>query len=382
MMNLLATDTINLTTYADQINQQFYRAESHYVTLEERLRSVTESSSYFSAILADSIEEFVERNPQFKSWKDIRPNVQQAIDVPLGDIVIDTTLQRLLMFMWVIKILDDFDPFEVNPISVYQDPDIPGKYVCWDGQHTAVVLYIVVAMALGEDINKITVPVNIHPSTSKAKMRKVFMRKNDDGQLNIDLIDKFQQMVFGVRTDGATFPTWLVAEQKQQYLEQAKMFATNKKFSDENESGALTVMTQLMDTKNYTPQITQYFTKYFLGVCRSARPVQPKESWMLYEYFRLAEDDANIDVTDDYIRSVAKALKVVGVNDFDSYSLWSRARVACQRDWRKTHDDLLGIRYPEYPLGVTFLIAQIAKAGVAVPFYDKKMFNVDKDLLF
>ena len=87
-------------------------------------------------------------------------------------------------------------------------------------------------------------------------------------------------------------------------------------------------------------------------------------------------------MTIEFIRSVAKALKVVGVNDFDSYALWDRARAACQRDWYKTHIDLLGIRYPEYPLGLTFLIDQIAKAGVPVPYYGKKMFDVDADLLF
>lgn len=381
MMNLLAT-TSNLTGYADQVNKQFYRAESHYVTLEDRLRSVTESSSYLTSIVSDAIDEFKERNPQFKTWEDIKPDIQRAIPVKLSDIVIDTTLQRLLMIMWVIHIVDNFDPFKVNPISVYEDPDLPGKYVCWDGQHTAVALYIIAALALGQDLRDVEVYVGIHPSKSKAKMREVFMSKNGDGQLSIDAIDKFQQMVFGVRTDGATFESWVIAEQKQQYLEQAKMFATHSKFNDTDEPGALTRMAELMDTKNYGPEITQYFTKYFLGVCRSTRPVQPKESWMLYEFFRLAAADSNIKITDKYIRSVAKALKVVGVNDFDSQSLWSRARIACQRDWLKTHPDLLGIRYPEHALGLTFLLAQLKKAGVAVPYYEYKMFTVDEDLLF
>jgi len=368
--------------YADEINKQFYRASSHYVTLADRLRASTESSSYLGSIVADAIDEFKERNPQFKCWADIKPKLACAIDVKLSDIVIDITLQRLLMIMHVISIVDGFKTIKVQPIKVYCDPDAEGKYVCWDGQHTSIALYIIAVMALGEDPRKIDVPVIIHPSTSKAEMREVFMSENGDGKLMIDAIDKFQQMVFGVRTDGAEFAAWLVAEQKQQYLEQAKMFATNKKFGDENQPGALTVMTQLMDTKNYIPEITQYFTKYFLAVCRSSRPVQPKESWMLYEFFRLAEDDDRIDVTDEYIRSVAKALKVVGVNDFDSYALWDRARAACQRDWYKTHIDLLGIRYPEYPLGLTFLIDQIANAGVPVPYYGKKMFDVDTDLLF
>lgn len=106
---------------------------------------------------------------------------------------------------------------------------------------------------------------------------------------------------------------------------------------------------------------------------------------MLYEYFKLCEADPNIEVTDEYIRDVAKALKVVGYGDFDSIDLWSRARASYQAYYRKNVRsglDLLGIRYPEKPLGNTFLIAQIAKAGVEVPHYADTYYEVPTQDLF
>jgi len=376
MMNLMTTTT-QVTTYADQINQQFFKQQSHYVNLKQRLRSVVNNATYLQSVLDDSIEDFKERNPQYKKWSDI--TLCSAQTTTLDKIAIDTTLQRLLVFYWAMGILDQFWSIQVEPIRVYEDPACPGKYVCWDGQHTAIVLFIIASMVMNENISNCEIPIVIYPSSQKHEMRRVFMAANGNGKRPLDAIDKYQQMIFGVRTDGATIPNWVVAEQKQQWLESAKMFATHEKFNDTEKPGALTRMQELMDTRNYAPCVTKYFTKYFTAVCRSSRPVQPKEVWMLYEFFKLCDADPNIDVTDKYIRDVAKALKVVGHGDFDSIDLWSRAKSSYQDYYRnavRNGWDLLGIRYPEKPLGITFLIAQIAKAGVAVPYYSETYYQV------
>jgi hypothetical protein len=382
MMNLMTTQPA-LTSYADKINQQFSKQQSHYVNLKQRLRSVVDNETYLQSVLEDSIEDFKERNPQYTKWTDI--TLASAQSTTLDKIAIDVTLQRLLAFYWAMGILDQFWAIQAEPIRVYEDPGCPCKYVCWDGQHTAIVLFIIASMVMNEDISNCEVPIVIYPSSQKDEMRRVFMAANGEGKRPLDAIDKYQQMVFGVRTDGSTIPNWIVAEQKQQWLESAKMFATHEKFNDTEMPGALTRMQELMDTRNYTPVITKYFTQYFTAVCRSNRPVQSKEAWMLYEFFKLCELDSNIDVTDKYIRDVAKALKVVGHGDFDSLDLWSRAKSSYQdyyRDTVRNGWDLLGIRYPEKPLGNTFLIAQIAKAGVAVPYYSETYYTVPTADLF
>ena len=370
MMNLMTTQPA-LTSYADKINQQFYKTQSHYVTLKERLRSVTANETYLQSVLQDSIEDFKERNPQYQNWSDI--TLCKADKTTLDKIAIDTTLQRLLMFFWATDILDNFWAIQAEPIRVYEDPDCPGKYVCWDGQHTAIVFFIIASLVMGEDISKCEIPIVIYPSSQKDEMRRVFMAANGDGKRQLDAIDKYQQMVFGVRTDGSTIESWIVAEQKQQWLEKAKMFATHNKFNDDEQPGAYPRMNELMDSKNFQPVITKYFTQYFTAVCRSSRPVQPKESWMMYEYFKLCTIDPNIKITDKYIRDVAKALKVVGYGDFDSIDLASRARTSWQDYYRANiswEGSLRGIQYPEKKLGLTFLIEQIKKAGVDVPTFE------------
>lgn len=382
MMNLM-THLANTTLYADKINQQFYKTQSHYVTLKERLRSVTSNETYLQSVLEDSIEDFKERNSYYTKWTDL--NLCLARETTLDKIVIDTTLQRLLDFFWVMNILDNFWEIKVAPIRVYENPECPGKYICWDGQHTAIALFIIASMILGEDISKCSIPIVISPSNSKADMRLVFMSANDDGLKLLDGIDKYQQMVFGVRTDGLQIPNWLVAEQKQQWLEKAKMFATHTKFNDTEQPGAYARMNELMDTKNFKPIITKYFTQYFTAVCHSNRPVQPKESWMLYEYFNLCELDPNIQLTDKYIRDVAKALKIVGHGDFDSIDLASRAKTSWQNHYRNNiswEGSLRGIQYPEKRLGLTFLIEQIRKSGIDVPSIYEPMWPVPAGDLF
>lgn len=382
MMNLMTT-TADVTSYADKINKQFYKTQSHYISLKERLRSVVQNETYLQSVLEDSIEDFKERNPQYQKWSDI--NLCSAQTTTLDRIAIDTTLQRLLMFFWAISILDNFWEIQAEPIRVYEDPDCPGKYVCWDGQHTAIVFFIIASFVLGEDIDKCEIPIVIYPSSQKDEMRRVFMAANGEGKRPLDAIDKYQQMVFGVRTDGSQIESWLVAEQKQQWLEKAKMFATHSKFNDEEQPGAYARMNELMDTKNFPTIITKYFTQYFTAVCRSSRPVQPKESWMLYEYFTLCEMDPRIQVTDKYIREVSKALKIVGNGDFDSLDLAARARTSWQDYYRKNiswEHNLRGIHYPEKRLGLTFLIEQLRQLGISVPSNYEPMWPVPAEDLF
>lgn len=193
-----------LTSYADKINQQFSKQQSHYVNLKQRLRSVVDNETYLQSVLEDSIEDFKERNPQYTKWTDIA--LASAQTTTLDKIAIDTTLQRLLVFYWAMGILDQFWSIQAEPIRVYEDPACPGKYVCWDGQHTAIVLFIIASMVLKEDISKCEVPIVIYPSSQKDEMRRVFMAANGEGKRPLDAIDKYQQMVFGVRTDNSTIP--------------------------------------------------------------------------------------------------------------------------------------------------------------------------------
>jgi hypothetical protein len=77
--------------------------------------------------------------PEFKSWNDL--DFLKALSTTLDKIVIDTTLQRLLMFYWVMGILDKFQEIKVMPIQVYEDPDCEGNMYAGTG-NTLLLCYL------------------------------------------------------------------------------------------------------------------------------------------------------------------------------------------------------------------------------------------------
>lgn len=352
-MQLMSTQPV---FYADTVNQQFYKSKSQYVGIPQRLKKTIGNSSYYQSVVNDSMQEFKRRHPNIKDWNDLV--FCDAKSTTLDKIVIDITLQRMLMIFHAASILDNFQQIRVMPISVYEDPLAPGKYVCWDGQHTAIVLHLI-ATAIKADISKCQVPIVVYKSHLKSEMRQNFMALNGDAKAPLDQIDKYHQMIFGVRTDGTQIPGWILAEQKQKFLEGAKMFATHTKFGDTEEPGALTRLDELMDPR-YDPEITEQFCKYFVAVCKSTRPVQPKECWLMYEFFRQCQIEG-IKVDSAYIKGVADSLKLSFGGDFDSLELWNQAKNAYRDYYERVNGYALGIRYPEVPVGLTFLIAQIGK---------------------
>lgn len=347
--------------YADKVNGQFHKSQSHYVGLAQRLNNTINNEVWKQTILNDAIENFKSKNPQITKWKDF--TFCKADSTTLDKIEIDITLQRMLDLIHGCNIIDGFRQLLVMPICVYEDPIRPGKYICWDGQHTAIVLYIIASKVLGEDITKCRIPIVVYASHLKSEMRECFIALNGDAKRPLDNIDKVHQKIFGVRTDGSKNPDWLLVEAKQQALEGAKMFLTHTKFGDDDQPGAYTRLEEVLDPQ-YDLSITQNFASYFFKVCYANRPVQPKESWMLYEYFRMCKA-AGIAVDDTYISGVAKSLRTAFNNDFDAGLLFNRAKESYQEWFRnnKPNPDgtLWGITYPEKRIGLTFLIAQIAK---------------------
>lgn len=376
--------TQNLTptqSYANKINSKFYKSASHYVTLDVRL--TTSLNDNDKILKFNNIVSALKVRFANKRWNDI--DLVRAEKCVFSKIVIDTTLQREYDFKHGSRILSDFKSLLVSPIKVYEDEMQPGKYVCWDGQHTVIALYALLTKVLNEDPDKCIVPINIYPSSLKHEMRETFIEFSTTACKPLDQIDIFHQKVYAVRTDGSNDPDFLLNERKQTALESANMFATHDKFGDKTMPGALTVLTQLVDN-GYTPEITEYFCKYFMAVCHSSRPVAPKESWMLYEYFTMCVNQG-IDITDQYIYEVASALNKGFNGVFDADQLYSRAKISYQEWWRRnkpTYDGTLwGISYNEFPLGMTYFVAQVRKyCPSQVPVMPNPLWEIPKEDLF
>lgn len=374
--------------YAAKVNQRFHKSQSQYVDIAGRLAEALAHAGWRANTVAQAVKEFARRNPGLALGGKLKLCAAQK--ATLDQIIIDITLQRELDIGHLVNILLNFKQILVMPICVYEDPLAPGKYVCWDGQHTVVMLHIIYTQVMGMDPSQVSVPVVIYPSTMKAEMRECFISLNGDAKKPLAAIDIFYQKIYGVRTDGSTNPDWLLAEAKQQALESNDMFATNEKFGDTHMPGALTVLTELADTE-YDLSVTQAFCRYFKTVSGALRPVRPKESWMLYNYFDLCLS-SGIALDQAYVDSVARALQLhyptdqSTTADFNADLFYNKAKESYQewfRDNKPNPDGTIwGITYPEKRIGQTFLVAQLKKRGIAVPKYGQALWTVPtKDLL-
>jgi len=381
-MSTTSLPVTSIVPYATLINSQFHKSKSHYVSIADRIVDQTNNEAWKQLTFADAVTEFARRNPTIKSWQDFK--FCKAVTVSMDLIDIDATMQRLLDVTHAAKILDNFKQILVMPICVYEDPARPGRYVCWDGQHTSVVLCLIAKNVLNLDLSQCEIPVVIYASSLKSEMRRCFIELNGDAKKPLDPIDIFQQKVFGVRTDGSTDPDWVLNERKQTALENNSMFATHAKFGDTTNPGALTRVDELVD-RHYALETTEQFCKYFYYVCGSSRPVRPKEARWMYEFFNMCRL-SKITVDDAYISGIATSLQEVGNCDFNADSMHTQSIRSWQEWWRvnKPNPDgsLSGISYPTLNINLTFLFAQIEKNFTGkMPFYSKQ-FDVPQADLF
>lgn len=377
-------------SYASQANSHLAKnSAGHYVAIGKRyLTSVTNPDGttivYRQSRINSALQDFKNKHAKTKLWKEL--SFCSAQTTTMDKIIIDTTLQRLLDVMHTSDIIKNFTSIRVMPISVYEDADKPGYYICWDGQHTVVALYLIATEIFKMKLSDITVPIVIYSSKMKSEMRQNFIELNGDSKKPLDEIDKFHQYVHGVRTDGAKVEDWVLCEKKQTLLENAQMFVTHEKFGDTDKAGAYTRLTELME-KDYDLVVTQNFCEYFATLNGSNRPVQPKESWIMYDFFRLCHLN-KIPVDSKFIAEICNCIKLQFGGDMESLELLSRAKASYRESYRKLRitvdnpeGDCLGIQYPENKLALTYLFALIKKHYKGpLPKYNA-LWSVDKSEL-
>jgi hypothetical protein len=354
--------------HADIVNAQFTHSKSQYVNLKQRIDASLAANSWHLPRYNFAQNTWRSTYPGIKSFKQIR--LCKAVLATLDMIDIDVTLQRVVNFPHLCWILANFKQLLVMPICVYEDKTHPGRYVCWDGQHTVLVLYIIACVILGHDPATVEVPIVMYDSNLKSEMRESFLELNGDAKKPLDPIDQFHQYLFGVRTDNAQNDKWLAAERKQVHLETHGMFATHEKFGDQTQPGALSNLTEFMELDESWVEVV---CKYFFHVCNSNRAVDTKEFWMMSMYFKLAQSQG-IAPTDTFIKEVCTSLNAAFGGNYDPDALYNQAQIAYEEWWRinKPMPDgtLLGINRHRKNDTITFLAAQIAKyikPGVSVP---------------
>jgi hypothetical protein len=288
MMNL---QTQPAQRYCDKMNNRFNVNASTFHNLKERLNHTLSNlppdvKKYKLYMLTKAIEEFQRRFPTITKFKQLRLCKSQMRK--LNQIIIDDTMQRKLDIDWVIDIITNFNEFQIQPIQVYKVPNSDILFASWDGQHTAMVLYIVSVMIL-QDTDDVEIPVTIYEVTLKSEIRNNFVKGNSkEGKKLLDLIDLFMQMIYGVRLDGSDNPIWVEAEKKQQYLEHNGLFATADKFGDTNQPGAIS---RLDEINKYEPEVIKELAMYLGLSAQDQRPVDPKEMYIMGNWFAMSKNE-------------------------------------------------------------------------------------------
>lgn len=271
----------------------------------------------------------------------------------------------------------------IMAIQVYEDDNKPGYYIAWDGQHTAITLYIILTKIFGEQVASTFVPVVRYPVKHKLEIRRNFILLNGTAQEDLDFVDTYAQMVYGVKVDKATDQEWQDTALKNDYLAAAGLFATHSKFGDEDQPGAFTLLADTLMTKTLKtrkhPEVTRMFAQYW-SFLNEQRPVEAKEARQLYEYFNLCYEQ-NITVDDKYLLNFVSFTKKYFDADFGPNGrFWDKVRMAYESWYRKanqhstdvdSHGNVIVRGFTtEMRTGIPFLTAQLKKSTkLSVPLY-------------
>lgn len=326
-------------SYATSVNAKYSKTDSHFVDIKDRFNQTLAGlppmrQTGMRSQIIKSCNDFQRRYPHVQKFSDL--DIVESTSIPLSDILIDTTMQRLLILPWVLHIVSNFRDVQAMPIQVYRvvgnSPDFKyyptggrGLFASWDGQNTAAAFYLIACVILGEDPKNVMVPVNIYKVSKKADIRENFVNGNSEaGKRLLDAIDLWMQMIYGVRIDGNTNPVWRDAELKQQYLEQADLFVTAEKFGDTHMPGAITRMQEL---NHYSSDIIRKFALY-TTTFPVARPIASQEIEIMCAWFDMAKKDG-IDYTDLEVIDLGNHLHALFGADFhESSQFWNVVRQA------------------------------------------------------
>lgn len=353
-----------VTSYAADKNARFNDSADNIICIDQRFNDTLSAlpEAHRKAViysLQAAVAEFRLRNPQYKSYKDIKKALARSIDCKMIEINIDTTMQRLLNIEWVIELLLKFCPTKVVPIQVYQQDPTSNEYLAWDGQHTVVLLWLIATQVFGENPKTLMVPVNIYSSNFKPEMRQSFISlSSPDGKRMLDQFDLFEQMVYGVRIDKSTNPLWLLAEEKQTVIESYDLFLTGKKFGDHENPGAIS---RMQEVNKLSVESLNWLCQYLVAVGGQNRPIEEKEMVMMAYFFDRCKHISST-MTRAKINEMAAVIRRHWRADFGPTSMfWVRADLA-YKSWHSKFINNGNPRFNKEPIhGYPFLIEQLKK---------------------
>ena len=350
----------SVQSYADIQNSRYSNQSSNLVDLVDRLNQTINSlpaagKKNWQSNLKTAIAAF-KRNHKNVIYTDRSAfRLCRSIERPLSDIVIDTTMQREPDLKWILKIITNFRAYQAQPIQVYEIGD--GRLGGWDGQHTALALYLIVVHAFGLKHTDILVPVNIYSIKSRGELRSNFISSNSTkgkaaGKKELDIIDIFAQKIYGVEVDGVVEPEWVNAHKKWQALKAGGMFLTAEKFGNSQETGAITRLKEIDESSVSVVEKFAVYGKYVIDAQATntvKRPINTKEIPIIIEFLRMCEVE-QISLTDKQIKTIAQhCIDLFDANFDKDGPFWEQVHQANVNAFEKMYSGVATILQPTPP---------------------------------
>jgi hypothetical protein len=364
-------------SYAFQRNARFQNTSSNLIDLEQRLNDTIaampiQAQRNWHSKLNKAIQSFKRKYPDIKTIADPNFRLCKSIMGQLKSIQIDTTMQREPNLQWLLNIIENFRAHQAQPIQVYVTNI---GYGAWDGQHTSLALFLIATKVLGMKFEDVQVPINVYDILSRGEIRSNFINNNttvgkNAGKKPLDIIDIFQQMIYGVEVDGVTEPDWVDAHTKWRHIANGGMFLTAEKFNDTNEIGAISRLNEINDS---SVEVVRQFTVYGRYIVNSQqRAINSKEIPIIIEFLNLCEQQ-DIQYTDVQIEDLAQHCIDLFDANFDAKGVfWEVAHQAAINAYNKTNKGLPKQLWPaaprnskNTPQGLAFFWHQLQKSWVS-----------------
>lgn len=343
-----------VSSYASQRNSVFSNTQGNLVPLVQRYQHTVaalpvQAQRNWHTRLNQALRVFRQNHPGIGSIQDPQFRLCRSESGRLSQIYIDTTMQRELNLSWLSTIISNFRAWQAQPIQVYES-DL--DYGAWDGQHTAVCLYLISQGVFGQDPSDVAVPINIYSIASRGEIRNTFITLNSfqgegAGKRALDLYDIFTQMIHGVQADGVQEPAWQEAHKKWQLLAAAGMFVTDKKFNDHDQPGAVSRLDELHKASLEVVRQFAWYGQYVVAL--QNRAINAKEIPILIEFFRIAELEG-IRYSQTEVESLAQhCVDLFGANFDADGAFWAQAHRANINAYMRTHANLPEELWPSQP---------------------------------
>lgn len=334
--------TVNATaenSYATRINDTYHSDADKFVSLKERLEEMYVKDPELVELFQMAAQGMVSAMG-YQTYQEMTADM-----VGMGKIEyyksttvdINDTMQRWPDQENLLNIVAQFDPSYVNRIRTYRDTQRKDKkvkrQVAWDGQHTALALYIIGTLGFGISPDEITVPVDEYPGDDRAAIRRRFVEFNSGKtSKKLDNIDLYKQYVAGMRHDNIDEFWNLRCYTVQNYFEQYGFFATDDKFGDSQRPGAWSRMTEVFN-RNFPTEVFER-VMYYHSITNADKPFVALEIDNMSVFVRQCMNDG-ITVTNGYLDEMAKIMDRVTDNTWAKGSRKHEKVIAAY----KTHVD-------------------------------------------